>query len=133
MSADVVIAHYRPAKPGNTARGGPESLGLMLLGAWCGSPAILGAYERNSIVVDEADFCRTVECAPGQLDDYLLSHWREHSIHAIMDGTEHVEENNLSLVKQYDGYFTVRLFSPREPDSAVVRRLRAESVRPQPM
>ncbi len=104
----------------------PEDLGLMLLGAWRESPAAIGAYGRGSIVVDEGKLCRTVGCTPNQLDDYLRNHWYEHKINATADGTGPLHQNNVSLVRQHDGYFTVRLFSPRDEDSAIVQRLRSE-------
>jgi hypothetical protein len=33
---------------------------------------------------------------------------------AIVDGSEHVTEGNILLVRQYEGYFKVRVFSPSE-------------------
>ena len=111
----------------------PKSPGLTLTGTWRDCPALQDAYDRGSIVLDESDLCEMVGCRPEQLEAYLRENWREHDFNAVALGMDEVDQNNISLLQQHGGYFTLRLFSAVEPDSAIVRRLRKESVRPQVM
>ena len=104
---------------------------LTLTGSWRDCPALQDAYDKGSIVLDESDLCKKVGCQPEELEDYLQKNWREHDINA--HETDEVDETNMSLVQQHGGYFTWRLFSPVEPDSAIVRQLHSERVRPQVM
>ena len=108
----------------------PKLLGLTLTGSWRNCPVLQDAHDTGGIVLDDSGLCEKVGCQTAQLEAYLQENWLEHD---LKQETDQVDRNDMSLVQQHQGYFILRLFSPVEPDSAIVRQLRKERVRPQVM
>jgi hypothetical protein len=72
------------------------------------------AQERGSTVLEESELLQKVGCPAEVVEDWLADYWVEHDIHAVASGQERTYEKTLSLVRQCDRYFQVRLFSPSE-------------------
>ena len=68
-------------------------------------------------LVEEEEFCRTVECAPAQVEEHLREHWVEHDIWAVLAGLEFVPEPTVVLVSFRDGLVTWRLITQRDPEA----------------
>jgi hypothetical protein len=111
----------------------PEFKGLTLLGPWreCGAMTI--AQERGTVIVEETDLCMEVGCQPETIEEYLVEHFVEHNIHAVMEGKEGAAERTLSVVREHSEprvHFQVRLFSPNDrADSEWPERLRRRGLR----
>jgi hypothetical protein len=115
-----------PAMPMDQKWEEPVFRGLTLLGEWRTCPAMVMAQERGSVALEEFEVSQKVGCTTDAIEQWLAEYWIEHSIQAVMDGTESAGDRSLSLVRQcrlarpkqvlgdrYTGYFQVRLFSPR--------------------
>lgn len=111
----------------------PEPLGATWAGNWQECPALQMAFDRGSMVYDEASFCSELGIALQDLETWLARNCREQSIDAVANGEDHVGVNNLSLVRPHGHFFEVRLFSPVQPTSDPIRKLRRAAVRPQTM
>jgi len=63
---------------------------------------------------EEADFCVATGCMPAELEAWLRADWIEYDISEVLAGSANVGPNPIVLVKQYEDFFTPRLFSPAE-------------------
>ena len=64
--------------------------------------SVLGdvALTGTSAVFSEADLCDLAGCEPEGLEDWLARYWREHDIHAVMEGSEAPGPHSMLLKRQ---------------------------------
>lgn len=72
--------------------------------------AILGGSDNVSFC-EESEFCVQTLCPPSEMENWLKESWIEHDISEVLARSEMVAPNPTVLIKQYDGFFTARLFS----------------------
>jgi hypothetical protein len=72
---------------------------------------LLGGAHKVALF-KESQFCQEAGCTPDQLEHWLKAYWRQHDISMVLGGTKRVERYPTLLVKEHDGYLTLRLFSP---------------------
>ena len=88
--------------------------------------AILGGPEKAALV-EESEFVAESGCPPGRMEEWLEDYWKQYDVEAVIAGQQVVGEMPILLVRQHDGYFTVRLFSPTKKlvkDNAEIDELR---------
>jgi hypothetical protein len=88
--------------------------------------AILGGPEK-ACIVEESEFVTESGCPPDQMEAWLEDHWHAYDVGAVLAGEQAVGEQPMLLVRQFDGYFTTRLYSPTSKlvkDNAQIVELR---------
>jgi hypothetical protein len=74
---------------------------------------ILGGPDQV-FLVEEEEFCETVQCAPEEMEEHLREHWVEHDIRAVLAGREFVPEPIVVLVSYRNWLVTWRLITQRD-------------------
>lgn len=74
---------------------------------------ILGGPDQV-FLVEEQEFCETVQCAPEQMEKHLKEHWIEHDIRTVLAGLEFVPQPTVVLVSCREGLVTWRLITQRD-------------------
>jgi hypothetical protein len=75
--------------------------------------AIVGGADKASLC-QESEFCVQFLCPPSEMEDWLSDFWIEYDISSVLAGSQTVAPNPIVLVKQFEEFFTARLFSPSE-------------------
>jgi hypothetical protein len=73
---------------------------------------VLGGFQ-NVELLEESEFLTLTRCPVEALERWLKSAWIRHDIDAVLAGTEQASTRPVLLARQYEGYFTIRLFCPR--------------------
>jgi hypothetical protein len=73
---------------------------------------LTGILPVEIAIFEEAEFCLKTGCRPEQLERWLQNFWKQYDISAVLAGAERVSHFPTILGKQFDGYFTIRLFTP---------------------
>jgi hypothetical protein len=74
---------------------------------------ILGGPDQV-FLVEEQEFCDTVQCAPEGMEEHLRGHWVEHDIRAVLAGREFVPQPTVVLVCYRNWLVTWRLITQRD-------------------
>ena len=75
--------------------------------------AIVGGADKASLCQD-SEFCAQFLCPPSEMENWLSDFWIEYDISTVVAGSKMVGPNPIILVKQFEEFFTARLFSPSE-------------------
>jgi hypothetical protein len=74
---------------------------------------ILGGPDQV-FLVEEQEFCETVQCEPDQVEEHLRDQWVEHDIQAVLAGREFVPQPTVVLVCYRNWLVTWRLITQRD-------------------
>ena len=74
---------------------------------------ILGGPDQV-FLVEEQEFCETVQCEPEQMEEHLRDHWVQHDIRAVLAGLEFVPQPTVILVCYRNWLVTWRLITQRD-------------------
>jgi hypothetical protein len=74
---------------------------------------ILGGPDQV-FLVEEQEFCETVQCEPDQMEEHLRDHWVEHAIRKVLAGLEFVPQPTVVLVSYRNWQVTWRLITQRD-------------------